>query len=475
MSRPNLREILWEKYRWLLLISFSGIVLTGVAFYPYGIHRDSQATFAAVYLGYERNASWVGINNWMGWFTPLLWKSLYQVTGLNHAIGILHNLLYWISITIIFINLFPKTESRRLLCGYHYWFVLFSFFPPVLFFLSSITNNVLLLSFIAAALATLSFYRKFQIKSLIVISITILLLAAFIRRDAIIFIFPVVLYFGALLSKRRAHYSGLAGFIFLMTFWGTDKLVSDRIDSYSNAIHSTEVISLFDVVGMSFFKQELLIPEPLLQVEYQGLNRIELLRRINNIEDIYNDAYFYDEFDVTKEEYWTCGLTLKKALPVYLANWTTYLQFRANFLWEYFTRTGWLAERAYFDQELLEIMRVDAYPVMNSRQIKLQSLRMEAADWFQSFFPFMHQLWFYLALSIPCLVYLIRNQTGRSLPLGMRGFLLYLICIIWFGVGVLCIASVVVQLRYPMAYVFFIWPIFVYLLRMLVFTKADNR
>jgi hypothetical protein len=284
MIRPNLREI-WGKYRWILLISFSGIVLTGVAFYPYGIHRDSQASFAAVYLGYESNTSWVGINNWMGWFTPFLWKSLYQATGLNHAIGILHNLVYWISMTIIYSNLFPKTESRRLFCAYHYWFVLFTFFPPILFMLSSITNNVLLLSFIAASLAALSFSNKAQSKSPIVVGIALLLAAAFIRRDAIIFILPVVLCFGAMLSKRSILTSVVAGLVFFMAFVGIDKMVSARIDGYSNTIHSTEVISLFDFVGMSFFKQELLIPEPLLREEYQGPNRIKLLRRINNIVD----------------------------------------------------------------------------------------------------------------------------------------------------------------------------------------------
>jgi len=104
----------------------------------------------------------------------------------------------------------------------------------------------------------------------------------------------------------------------------------------------------------------------------------------------------------------------------------------------------------------------------------LQSLRVKAGGWFRSAFPFTHKLWFYLGISIGCLGLLFRQKPGDSLPDGMKGFLLFLICLIWFSVGVLCIASVVVQLRYPFAYAFFVWPVFVYLLRMVVITRNEH-
>jgi hypothetical protein len=446
-------------------ISIFGFILTGIILYPYGITRDSQASFAAVYLGFDSNVSWVGINNWMGLFVPSLWKWLRALTGLDSAIGVLHNLLYWVSMPVIYMNLFLRTESRRIFSAYNLWFVAFAFFPPMLVFLMSITNNVFLLSTIASALAILSFYPRFPNRWLLVATMGVLLVATFIRRDAFLFSMPFVIGLGTLIYRRQFVGALAAGMIFFAGFVGINKWVASGIEGYSGGINSTEIIAMFDLVGMSALKQEVLIPESVLKTDYQGAGKAKVLEQINAIEDLYNDHYFYHAFQVTQKPYWTNGLTLDKALPVYMANWPLYLQFRANYVWQNFMRVDCMNQSAYFYQDLLQIMGVDAFPKLSPIVMKIQSLRMKTGEMMERFLPFLFQLWFYLALTMVCVYLILKRRLRAAAGWGIDGFLLFLLGNIWMAIGLLCIASVVIQLRYPFAYAFFVWPIFVYLLR----------
>lgn len=453
-------------------ISIFGFILTGIILYPYGITRDSQASFAVVYLEFDRNVSWVGINNWMGWFVPGLWKWLRSLTGLDSAIGVLHNLLYWVSMPVIYINLFPRSESCRLFSPYNLWFVAFSFFPPMLLFLMSITNNVLLLSTVALALATLSFYPKSPNRWLLVAAMGLLLVATFIRRDAFLFSIPLVIGLGSLLFRWKWVGALAAGLIFFTGFFGINKWVASGIEGYSGGIHSTEIIAIFDLVGMSALKREVLIPESVLKAEYQGDGKAKVLEQINAIKDLFNDHYFYHDFKVTQEPYWTNGLTLEKAIPVYLANWPLYLQFRANYVWQNITRVDCMNQSAYFYLDLLQIMGVDAFPKLSPILMKIQSLRMKVGGIMERFMPFLFQLWFYLALTAICVYWILKKRSREAAGWGFDGFLLFFLGNIWLAIGLLCIASVVIQLRYPFAYAFFVWPIFVYLLKRELAEKA---
>jgi hypothetical protein len=451
--------------KWLIWISLFGFLGTGILFYPYGITRDSQASFVAIYLGYAGNESWVGINNWMGWFVPGLWVWLRSFTGLDSAIGVLHNLLYWVSMPVIYINLFPRTESRRIFSAYNLWFLAFAFFPPLLISLANITNNVFLLSTLAFALAMLSFYPKYKSRWLLVTTMGVLLVATFIRRDAFLFSIPLVIGLGSLLFRWKWVGALAIGMIFFAGFIGINKWAASGIEGYSSGINSTEIIAIFDLVGMSAIKQEVLIPESVLKPEYQGDGKAKVLVQINAIKDLYNDHYFYHDFAVTEKPYWTNGLTLDKALPVYMANWPLYLQFRANYVWQIFTRVDCMNQSAYFYYDLMQIMGVDAFPKLSPKVMKIQSLRMKAGAMMARFLPFLFQLWFYLALTVVCVYLILKRRLRGTQGWGIDGFLLFLIGNIWMAIGLLCIASVVIQLRYPFAYAFFVWPIFVYLLR----------
>jgi len=457
---------------WIIVFALLGFMGTGFLFYPYGITRDSQASFTAIFSGFDSNVSWVGINNWMGWFVPGLWKWLRSLTGLDSAIGVLHNLLYWMSMPLIYINLFPRTESRWLFSPFNLCFLAFAFFPPVLISLANITNNVFLLSTIAFALAILSFYPKYKTLWLLVATMGVLLVATFIRRDAFLFSMPLVIGIGTLLFRWKWVGALATGIIFFAGFIGINKWAASGIEGYSGGINSTEIIAIFDLVGMSALKQEVLIPESVLKPEYQGEGKAKVLEQINAIKDLYNDHYFYHEFEVTRKPYWTNGLTLEKAIPVYIANWPLYLQFRANYVWQNFTRVDCMNQSAYFYYDLLQIIGLDAFPKLSPIVMKIQALRMKTGAMMQRFLPFLFQLWFYFALTLFCVYLILKRHSRAAAGWGIDGFLLFSLGNIWMAIGLLCIASVVIQLRYPFAYAFFVWPIFVYLVRRELEEKA---
>jgi hypothetical protein len=156
---------------------------------------------------------------------------------------------------------------------------------------------------------------------------------------------------------------------------------------------------------------------------------------------------------------------VQKALPVYLENWPLYLQFRANYVWQNFTRVDCMNQSAYFYQDLLQIMGVDAFPKLSPIVMKIQSVRVKASGLAAKVAPFLFQLWFYLALTVVSVYLILKRRSRAEAGWGIDGFLLFLLGNIWMAIGLLCIASVVIQLRYPFAYAFFVWPIFVYLLR----------
>jgi hypothetical protein len=449
---------------WLTVLAAAGFTLTGVLFYPYGITRDSQASFVAIYCGFTGNESWVGINNWMGWFVPAVWGWLRSGTGLDSAIGLVHNLLYWVSMPLIYRNLFPGPSDGRLFSGYNGWFVAFAFYPPLLLMLTSITNNVLLLSLVAAALAVISFYPKRRSGWLLIGAAGILVVATLVRRDAILFAAPFIAGM-TFLSAQRAKISValFAVAIFFALSFGINKAATAGIPGYADGIRNTEYISLFDLVGMSHLKQEVLIPEDLLKEKYRGAGRGVLLGEINAIPEIHQDHYFYHGFEPTEQPYWHCGLTPNKSLPVYAASWREYLAFRAAFTWRFFTWTGSFAQNAYFYQDLLEIMGVEAFPNLGPLVMKIQLARMKVDEVMARFLPFVLQLWFYLLLSIVSLCLLLKGNL--AVPAEVRDFLLLLLGVIWIAVALLCVANVVIQLRYPFAYAFFVWPVFVYLVR----------
>ncbi len=340
----------------------------------------------------------------------------------------------------------------------------FAFFPPVLIFLVSITNNVFLLSTIALALALLSFYPKQKNRWFLVTAMCVLLVAALIRRDAFLFVMPLVVCTGAFLTRWRFIGAVGAGVVFFVCFAGFNKWAASRIPGYSKGINSTEIIAIFDLVGMSALKGEMLIPESVLKAEYQGEGRVKVMEQIAGIKDLYNDHYFYHGFEVTERPYWTNGLTVQKALPVYLENLPWYLRFRANYVWQNFTRTDSLIQSAYFYPDFLEMMGVEAFPNLHPIVMKIQSARVKVSGLAAKFFPFLFQLWFYLVLSFGC-VFLIWRKIRSGTADGIDRFLLLLLANIWAAIGLLCVASVVIQLRYPFAYAFFVWPIFVYLLK----------
>jgi hypothetical protein len=76
---------------------------------------------------------------------------------------------------------------------------------------------------------------------------------------------------------------------------------------------------------MSYYKQELLIPDSVLKEEYRGENRNTVLQLIRSI-SIYDLAFGWSALQnqigplLVSETVWHSGLNLKQAFPIYLQN-----------------------------------------------------------------------------------------------------------------------------------------------------------
>lgn len=328
-------------YKWIYFISFIGFIITGILCYPYGMHYDSKLVFMTQVV--QNN----NFGNWMGWFYPTLWKFLWSITKINNIIGVLSHLLYWISMPIIYIHLFKNPISEKLFHPFIYWYLLLALNPFVIGALLYTTNNSLVLSFVVFSLAL--FLLSFQYKNYfyMILSLFILLAAAFTRRDSLILCIPLVWGYSCLFYKKSLI-SVVTLAIFLGAFFSVNDFVTKNLKdyqynintSYETTIDTLGLISLYDLTAMSIYKKELLIPDSILQTNFQKENRFKIIDTLTNI-GISKLAFEWNPFQNTVKEFlksnnvWHSGLELKEALPIYLENWPTYLWFKLNIFYGY--------------------------------------------------------------------------------------------------------------------------------------------
>lgn len=328
-------------YKWIYFISFTGFIITGILCYPYGMHYDSKLVFMTQVL--QNNH----FGNWMGWFYPTLWKFLWSITKIDNIIGLLSHVLYWTSMPIIYIHLFKTVRSEKLFHPFSYWYLLLTLNPFVIGALLYTTNNSLVLSFavFSLALSVLSF--KYKNTFCMILSLIILLSAAFTRRDSLIFCLPLVWGYSYLFYKKNLiSFISLA--VFLGSFFSINHLITKNLKDYQYNINSSYeitidtlgLISLYDLAVMSVYKKELLIPDSILQTNFQKENRVKITETLTNI-GISKLAFEWNPFQNTVKEFlksntvWHSGLKLKEALPIYLENWPIYLWFKLNIFYGY--------------------------------------------------------------------------------------------------------------------------------------------
>lgn len=421
----------------ILWISFLGFCLSGVLVYPYGIMRDNMLLFAEkIFLGQPPD-------NWMGWFVPALQKLTYQITKLPHSIGFLHNILYWLAMPLIFLR-WIKPAKHSLAC-----YLVFAFSPAIFIMMMNISNNVLLLSFIAAALASFRMKNHF-------LWVIFLVCAALTRRDALLIALPLAALMTAQAFRPKAVIPGLA--LFLLFVIGISKPIENKNPAYGSRIDSISLINSFNLVGMSYLKNELLIPPHILSPRYQN-DPAAALERIKKLPDIYNDEYFYRDFDLFNSGYWTSGLTLKESFPIYWNNLFLALRFRLGVLSGFLFRTGDLSYTEKYDEDILLQMGLSEYPMTPPLIEKIQFARKALGKVLEKTVPFFFQEWFYLVLALLSGFMLARygslfSPEDRFFCWGLLGTGL-----LFFAL--MSIAVVTVMFRFVMPANFLLWIVFV--------------
>ncbi len=328
-----------NNYRYIIAISIVGFLLTGVLGYPYRINWDSNYTFT------KYSIEGLPPTNWMGWFYVYFWDILYKITNTQSSIGVFHNVLYWVSMPIIYINFFePISEAKKFKNSYNYWYMIVSCCPYIIPFLSGVSNNILVMSVILFGIALYTIHLKTRHKRYICLSFMVLLCASFLRRDSFIIVLPIVVYFGFVLMNRNIIKGILIAILFVGTQSTIDYNVTQKYPLYDKpqnqyAIDTLGLTMFYDLAVMSYLKNELLIPDTILKPEYQSQNNTKVLTKIRSFK--FNDiGFFWHPIEslgsfLESGTVWFSGLTIKDVLPIYIANIHWYIFVRGMVVLSY--------------------------------------------------------------------------------------------------------------------------------------------
>lgn len=299
--------------------SIAGFIFTGICAYPYGIHWDSGWIFSHIY-----NDEHLYINNWMGWYYPNLWALLYKTTGIPHIVGVLQNILYWSSLLSIFLVKCKKTWKSYIA------YLIFAYFPLNLLFITNITNNALLYSFLLLSLS-LYLISNYYNKRYLFLSLFFLLNCIFIRRDAFFIVIPItilILYiqFCNWMSYKKAFFMATTYVILTICFITTiEHLVTDK--KYQK-VNSIQLIAIVDFTGMSYQQDSCYWPANIISSDYTPEKVLTKLNMTSNIYDDITTFYNYGLNDCLKTKYFL-NPNMHNFIPIYLSNLREYI------IWKY--------------------------------------------------------------------------------------------------------------------------------------------
>ena len=332
-----------NKYKYIYVISVIGFFITGVLQYPYPLDWDSQYVFDTHVLGNMSPTSW------MGWFYPYFWKFLYKMTNNINSMGVFINICYWISLPVIYINLFKnKNNTIKENHKYNFYYLVFILYPFAVKLATGITNNIFLTSLLLLSVASYALYSTQKNKVYLVITLILLVVISLVRRDAFIFITPLVIFFSIILTNYNKIRTGLILGVLLATYMGMNHLaIKDNPNYYEQqskqlTIDNVGMITLYDLTIMSYFKNELLLPDFILKEEFRNENRNQVLQKIKSIYDMaeIDRGHIFDGTIsplLLSGTAWHSGLSAKDVLPIYVKNIPLYIELKLKIFLKYLT------------------------------------------------------------------------------------------------------------------------------------------
>lgn len=311
------------------VVSLLGFMITGVLCYPYAADYDSGHLISDFIInGFPQ------LNDWMGWYYPSLCFVLYKLTGLELAIGVYQNVLYWLGVCLLSISLFGKGKHWLL------WFLLIAFFPGSLSLITNVMNNALLFANLLLGIGLYAFYRKVSHRRWLgVLALFIVFQSIFIRREAIVYV--SLLLVGMVAIEMRAWGCGvrktallsiLSVAAVLALTLGAEKALTANIKGY-HYINSIDFIAMYDMNGMSHYKNDIIFPTSIFKKQYQDKESLmEMIRNDSaNFENDYASFWYHGHLSVSNNFL----VEIENKGHIYLANLKYYLLFRGQVIKDY--------------------------------------------------------------------------------------------------------------------------------------------
>jgi len=318
-----------RNYIVILTFAILGFLITGIECYPWTATWDSAFVITNMV---SDGQPW--LTNWMGWYYPYIIYGLYKISDNALAIGCFQNFLYWLGITLLSLALFKKSKFQIL------WFVIFAFFPGTLAFITGITNNALLFSYVLLGVSLFFFYRRcYRKKWILVLSYLFLLQSVFIRREAIIYVPIIMLFFSYFelhgkMSKWKALFISFAiAYLPFTISLPLEKTLTNNIPGY-HYINTVDFTAMFDMVGMSHFKGQIVFPAYVFKKQYRSEDI--LMDSLKNDKDgIFSDiGSFWSHSKVLEAP--KSGLIEIENIPeTYIHNIKYYIMFRSRIIYRY--------------------------------------------------------------------------------------------------------------------------------------------
>lgn len=313
----------------IAFISFLGFIVTGVLCYPYAADYDSGHLISDFIInGFPQ------LNDWMGWYYPSLCFVLYKLTGLELAVGVYQNILYWLGACLLSISLFGKGKHWLL------WFLLIAFFPGSLSLITNVMNNALLFANLLLGIGLYAFYRNVNHRRWIgLLALFIIFQSIFIRREAIFYV-PLLLV-GIVAVEMRDWGCGVRKTAFLSILsvvsvlaltLGTEKALTTNIKNY-HYINSIDFIAMYDMNGMSHYKNDIVFPTAIFKKQYQDKKCLmEMISNDSaNFENDYASFWYHGHLAVPNKFL----VKINNKAYIYLANLKYYLLFRGQVIKDY--------------------------------------------------------------------------------------------------------------------------------------------
>lgn len=340
-----------DKIKCVLLLGALGFLFTGGMFYPYGLFWDSARVMSYIIVDGHAN-----VDNWLGWYFPLLMEVLYKLTGIPNIMGVYINFLYWVGVSLLYINVF-NVDKRSL-----WWYVAFAWFPGTLMFIVNITNNALMMVMLVLGLAFFALYMNKKKFWWLILSLFTIIQCCFIRRESFVMIIPlvIVLMFIYFVRKNNKRVSIISSIFFCIALFfvifGLERYITSKISNY-HYMDAISITCLHDMSAVTFSTGKMCIPKHIFKEQFSDGKACfnDIMSMESGKDSIYSgDIMFHHIGPYMKlDDRYKIILPLEDIKSFYLHNFATWLKFRVQYIYQFLCVKHQMCYQTQYDGNMI--------------------------------------------------------------------------------------------------------------------------